>query len=130
MQKIMIKIDIDLRNATQGEIDALYGIPGFESALSELHANGRRYGALVNVLQADDEVGEVKASLMRFMRAYNMKSGNTIPQKPFMFTFMPSLTPRQSDLLQSAVDALVNDGILADDGGTLRLTDTGYQALY
>jgi hypothetical protein len=126
----MIKIDIDLRNATQGEIDALHGIAGFQSALSELQANGRRYNAVVNVLQAGNELDEVKALLMRFMREHNMKSGHVIPQKPFMFTFMPSLNPRQNNLLQSAADALVNDGILTDDRGTLRLTDAGYQALY
>lgn len=127
---IVIKVDIDFRNATQTEIDAFYGIPGLQAALSELQTNNRRYNAVLTVLEPGNQVVEVKVLLMEFMRKHNMKLGHVIPQKPFLFTFVPSLNPRQKELLESVMTALVKEGVLADDGGSLRLTDVGYQALY
>lgn len=127
---IVIKVDIDFRNATQTEIDTFYGIPGLQAALSELQTNNRRYNAVLTVHEPGNQLVEVKVLLMEFMRKHNMKSGHAIPQKPFMFTFVPSLNPVQKELLESVVATLVNEGTLTDDGGSLRLTEVGYQALY
>jgi hypothetical protein len=73
-----------LRNATQAEINALYAVPGFQAAISEVQTNGRSYNTVVAVLQAGGRLSEVKELLMQFMRDNNMKAGNTIPQKPLM----------------------------------------------
>ena len=126
----MIKIDIDFRNATQAEIDAFYAVPGLQAALSEVQTHNRRYNAILTILEPGSQLAEVKALLMQFMRSLNMRAGNVIPQKPLMFNFLPSLNPQQKDLIEDAATALVNEGVLTDDGGTLRLTELGMQALY
>lgn len=126
----MIKIDIDFRNATQAEIDAFYAVPGLQAALSEVQTHNRRFNTILTILEPGGQLAEVKVLLMEFMRRHNMKAGHTIPQKPFMFTFLPSLNPRQKDLIDDAATALVHEGVLTDEGGTLRLTELGMQALY
>ncbi|MBU9218901.1 hypothetical protein KTD55_33125 [Burkholderia gladioli] len=126
----MIKIDIDFRNSTQAEIDAFYAVPGLQAALSEVQTNNRRYNAILTIRQPGDQLAEVKVLLMEFMREHNMQAGHVIPQKPFMFTFLPSLNPKQQGLIDDAATALVNEGVLTDEGGILRLTENGAQALY
>jgi hypothetical protein len=126
----MIKIDIDFRNATQTEIDAFYAVPGLQAALSEVQTNNQRYNAILTILEPGGQLAEVKVLLMEFMRKLNMKAGDVVPQKPYLFTFLPSLNPQQKNLIGDAANALVTEGVLTGEGGTLRLTEIGMQVLY
>jgi hypothetical protein len=126
----VIKIDIDMRDATNAEIDAFYGMPGLGDVLRELKDNANRYNAILTTREPGD-VSEGLATLMLdFMRAERMQVGNVIPEKSFRFTFVPSLNPRQQEMLPHLLESLVVSRLLQKDDGVYRLTKEGYQFLY
>lgn len=126
----MIKISIDFRDATQSEIDAFYAVPGLATALADVQTNNRTLNTIVTIQQRDDRIGEVKDLILDFLRDHKVKAAGTIPEKPFRFSFVPSLNPTQKILLQEAIASLVDDGVLLEDGHVLRLTEVGAKVLY
>lgn len=126
----MIKISIDFRHATQGEIDAFNAVPGLTAALAAVQSVGHASNTTLTVANPGDQLGEVKDLLLSFMRDHEMKVGHVIPEKPFLFKFLPSLNPAQDALVETALSTLVDDGILTEDGKKLRLTDLGFKHLY
>ncbi|GLC97068.1 hypothetical protein Tamer19_64770 [Cupriavidus sp. TA19] len=104
----MIKIDIDLRDATNAEIDTFYGMPGFGNVLRELKDSGNRYNAVLTIREPRDESEALVSLLMEFMRKQKMQVGDVIPEKPFRFEFVPFLNPRQQEIFASHVRVLRN----------------------
>ncbi len=126
----MIKIDIDLRDATNAEIDTLYGMPGFGNVLRELKDSGNRYNAVLTVREPGDESEALVSLLMEFMRKQKMQVGDVIPEKPYRFEFVPSLNPRQQELLPHMFESFATSRWLQKDGEVFRLTEDGLRALY
>jgi hypothetical protein len=121
------------QDASNGEIDTLYGLPGFGEVLRELQGSENRYNATLTILEPGDrkEEGEaLVAMLFEFTREYKMQIGNVIPEKSYRFAFVPSLNPRQQELLPHLLGSLVDMGWFAKDGEALRLTEVGFGELY
>lgn len=126
----MIKFELDFRNATQAEIDAFYAIDGMQSAIDHLQTNNRKYNTALTVLSPGDQLVEVKALIMAFMRERKMAVGNAIPAKPFTFSFLPGLNPKQGALVDSALESFVSEDVLSKKGGDYFLTAHGLEILY
>ena len=126
----MIKVDIDFRNATKEEIDAFYAIPGLEAAISHLQTHNRQYNTVLTVIQPNDQIVEVKVLIMEFMRKHKMEAGHVIPTKPFQFQFYMNLNPKQQSLVEPALEALVAENVLENNGSQFRLTEIGFGVLY
>ena len=126
----MIKINIDYSNATESEIATLNAIPGFKSSITEIQTNDRQYNTLMTVIEPGNHFAEVKALVMGFMREMRMEEGHAIPAKPYNFNFLPKLNPKQRDLSDEVLEALVVEGILTSGQDNYRLTRAGFDALY
>jgi hypothetical protein len=126
----MIKFDIDFRNATQAEVEAFYSIQGMQSAIAHLQTNNRKYNTLLTVIEPGNQLVEVKALIMEFMRKLQIEAGNVIPTGPFAHSFIHRLNPKQQQLVDAALMSFVSDDVLREDGGNYVLTERGFEVLY
>jgi hypothetical protein len=126
----MIKFDLDFSNATQAEVDAFYAIQGMQSAIAHLQTNNRKYNTVLTVIEPGNQLVEVKALIMEFMRKLKMEAGNPIPAGPFAHTFMHGLNPKQQQLVDAALESFVSDDVLKETNGNFHLTERGFEVLY
>lgn len=126
----MIRFDLDFSNATQAEVEAFYAIDGMQSAIAHLQTNHRKYNTVFTVLRPGDQLVEVKVLIMEFMRKYKMEAGNVLPSKPFTFSFLQGLSPKQGQLVDAALASFVSDDVLRQEGGNYFLTAHGFEVLY
>lgn len=77
----------------------------------------------------NNEIEQTKNFIYNFIKKYNVNVGASLPEQPFSMLVW-NASPVVKNNIASAINELINQGILSEKNNSYYLTEEGYRQIY